>query len=504
MKRRKVAEADTPAFCWRLESRVVSFIRRQGLMPMREGVLAGVSGGPDSLALLFILARRRQALGVRLAVAYFDHGLRGPEGQEEAAFVAALATELGLPFVSGRGDVRSHARAQGLSLEEAARELRYSFLGREAVGLGLALVAVGHTADDQAETVLLHLLRGSGIDGLAGMRPRSPWPLGPPDPAEGRSPALLRPLLTVTRAETEAYCRELGIVPRQDPTNLLLEPLRNRIRHELLPILRRYNPRVDRALCQLAEAAAAATDYLNEDARRLWPELVEDGREELRLRRQELAGLHPALRSRLLAGALRQAGQPSPAYAHLKALEEALTRGAGASFSLGRGLVAVVEPQFLALGKAAPPPSPLPETAIPIPGEVGVGPWLVQAEVMDSGAPVPTSDPFQAHLDLGALGGPSHCVGALAQVGRVGTGGPIVVRSRRPGDRFQPLGMSEAKKLQDLFVDAKVPRRDRDQVPLVCAPWGIAWVVGHRIAERAKITPASRRILRLRFTRREV
>ena len=480
-------------FGQRLERLVLRFAREQGLFAGQKRGLLAVSGGPDSVALLLILAHLREALDLELWVAHFDHGLRRRTQREaERSFVSRLADELSLPFVFGQGDTRAHARQRRLSLEEAARALRYAFLSSQAERLGAGAVATGHTASDQVETVLMHIIRGSGLAGIAGMQPRSPWPF------PGRAGlALVRPLLAVSRRQSERYCQEEGLSPCLDATNLLLEPLRNRVRHELLPLLRRYNPRVEQALLRLAGAASADAAYLDETADLFWQALAQRSGRSVQFPRLELAALSTALQSRLLLAAAQHllgdtpacpAGRPQIEAVHLQAMQAALavrgpSRGKG-RLSLPGGLVFAAQGQSvrLTVGEEAAA-RPIAETPLALPGRTKVAGWRVEAEILPAEAAGPTGDPYEALLDPDAVGS------------------TLTVRSRRLGDRLRPLGLGGEKKLQDLLVDAKVPQDQRDGVPLVCAAWGIAWVVGHRLDERAKVGENARTILRLRFRR---
>ncbi len=439
----------------------------------------GVSGGPDSTALLLILTHLREELGIELAVAHFDHGLRSrQEAEEDAAYVRGLAEGQGLQVNGGRGDVRGHARANRQSIEEAARHLRYAFLAREARRLKARVVAVGHTRDDQAETVLLHILRGSGLDGLVAMRAHSSWPLG-------AGPEVVRPLLDVCREETERYCREVGVAPREDPTNLQLEATRNRVRHELLPLLRRFNPSITDALVRLAAATVADSDYLGAMAEEAWQALAQAEGETVLFPRSGFQALAPALATRLLRRGVRHlAGlEADLEAAHLEALLAALGKRRS-RLSLPGGVVALIDAGHLKLVLGEPRAAAvIPEKPLVVPGRTAVRGWWLEAEIVPPPAK-PSPGPDEAYLDADA-------VGAL-----------ISVRSRRAGDRLRPLGLGGEKKVQDLLVDAKVRREERDGVPLVCAEWGIVWVVGHCIDQRSALTPASRRALRLRFRRR--
>jgi tRNA(Ile)-lysidine synthase len=463
-----------------LQGRVLRFVRRRRVLTPGERVLVAVSGGQDSMALLLILARLAAELDIQLTVAHFDHMLRSrQEARDDEAVVRNLAVGLDLSFVTGAGDVPARARQRRESVEEAARHLRFDFLGREARRIKAKVVALGHTRDDRAETILLHLLRGSGLDGLIGLRPRSAWPLG-------RGPSLARPLLESSRAETLRYCRQAGLTPREDPTNLLLQATRNRLRHEIVPVLRRLNPRLDEALCRLGEATAGAVDYLEAAADTEWQSQasLEDG--EVVFPRRAFASLSPALRARLLHRAVgRLAGAAAGLEAvHVAAVEEVLAKRRG-GVSLPHGLTASVATRDVRIGRSSGMPSPtIVETSLAVPGRTDLPGWTALAEIVRP----PPSQPrprnrFEAWLDSDAVGP------------------QIVVRSRRPGDRLRPLGLGGEKKLQDLLVDARVPREDRNAIPVVCAPWGIAWVVGQRLDERAALREGSRSVLRLRFRR---
>ncbi len=464
-----------------LDARVRRYVRYHRVFDPGERVLLAVSGGQDSLALLLILSRLAEELSIELAVAHFDHRLRSPEeASGDEAAVGGLAGALGLPFAVGSGDTRARARRRRESIEEAARRLRFDFLRREARRLKAGVVVLGHTMDDRAETVLLHLLRGCGLDGLVGLRPRSSWPCG-------RGPALARPLLEMTRIETLRYCQEAGVAPREDPTNLLLDATRNRVRHELLPALRRFNPRLEEALCRLGEAAAGAADYLDAAAEGEWRSLASLSGEGVVFPRRAFGSLAPALRARLLRRALRHlaGGTAELEAVHIAALEEALAKRRG-SVSLPHGLTVAVGAREVRVSSAGPgPPERIAETALAVPGRTALPGWTAVAEIVRPPPPEPRPRTrFEAWLDADALGS------------------QVTVRSRRPGDRLRPLGLGGERKLQNILVDAKVPQEERDAVPIVCASWGIAWVVGHRMDERAALREGSRRALRLRFRRR--
>jgi tRNA(Ile)-lysidine synthase len=413
--------------------------------------------------MLLILSRLAPAFGWRLTVAHFDHRLRGREEAEaDSAFVSGLASSLGLPFVSGTGDVARRARARHESVEQAARVLRYRFLGAQARAAGATAVAVGHTLDDQAETVLLHIVRGSGLDGLAGMRPRSGWPVG-------NGPEVARPLLELRRRDTGRYCRDLGIHPREDATNELLLATRNRVRHEVMPALRALNPRVEEALARLADAASAELAELETLAEEA---LAIAGRREkgtVQLDLETLRRLGGGIRSRVLRRALAVVlGSDAGIEAsHLEALAQLVGSRPG-RLSLPRGIVGLRDSRTLTLRRGEPEvPEEIPEMQLEVPGVTEAGRWRIETKVVQQRAGGKRGRALEVYLDADAVAG------------------GLRVRSRRPGDRMRPRGLGGTKKLQDILVDAKVPRAARDGLPVLVADWGIAWVAGVCVDERA-------------------
>ncbi len=470
-----------------IERRVFRYINAQGLLAAGECVVVGVSGGADSTALLLLLVRLAPRLGLVLHAAHFDHQLRGNKAsEEERETVARLAGDLGVPLTVGSDDVRTYAREKRLGIEEAAREVRYRFLARAAREAGTRIVAVGHTADDQIETVLLHILRGSGLTGLAGMLPRSPWPVAP---AEEHDLTLVRPLLEVRRSETQSYCREMGREPLEDATNRSPRHKRNVVRNELLPLLRAHIPGVDASLLRLARAAATERRALEEAAERALAQsaTIDDStvRFSLASLQQAPAELMPQV-MRLAASKLLGDAKDLTER-HLQAMAAAAAKPAGTELDLPRGLHLHVEygDLVLALNQSAVEALPVDGVPLVVPGVTTAGRWRIEASLYHDNAPLSESA-WEATLDADSL------VGGLR------------ARRRRPGDRFQPLGLPAGrhglageKKLQDVFVDLKVPRRRRDSVPVVEDEVGIVWVAGYRIAERTKLSPSTRRVLRL-------
>ncbi len=464
------------SFMANVEQRFLTFIRHREILRPSERLVVAVSGGPDSTALHLLLTRLQHPLSLDISLAHFDHCLRTPDdARHDRVFVETLAFASGRPFAHGKGDVRARARTRHESLEDAARNLRYQFLRREARKVSATAVATGHTLDDQAETVLLHLLRGSGLDGLRAMQPRASWPFGV-------GPDIARPLLCLRRDETERYCREAGLDPLHDPTNDQPIAVRNRIRNQLLPALRAFNPRVDEALVRLADAAAGDSEFVEIQAGDIWREIAVLSPLSVSFPREPFERLHAALQTRLIRSAISHTlGSSADLEAvHLRTIVEALTR-ARTRLSLPHGIVVTLDSRFLSVRKGQPPVGQrIPETALMLPGRTTVTGWAIDAALIPPPTDPRAATPLEAFLDAEAVGE------------------NLSVRSRRPGDRLRPLGLGGEKKVQDILVDARVPAAQRDGVPIVSSKSGIAWIAGHCIDEAHALTASTKRVIHLR------
>jgi tRNA(Ile)-lysidine synthase len=458
-----------------VERHVLHYMRKHGIIEPGERIVVAVSGGPDSSALLIILARLSAKLRLDITIAHFNHMLRGDEeAVADLHFVRSLALKLDLPLVHGSGDVRGRARRHHLSIEDAARRLRYAFLSEQASAVGASSVALGHTLDDQAETLLLHLIRGSGLTGIRGMQPRASSPFKP-------GPDLTRPLLSLRREETERYCQEVGITPRSDPTNDLPTATRNRVRHEVMPTLRRLNPRIEEALARFAGAAVSDVEYLDELATQAFSSLATSQGSAVTLPRRELAALPRPLASRLIRLAFARAhGTAADLEArHIEAVLYAL-HGPPGSQSFPGAITATIDQASVTIGSGQLPRAAIIDpTALSVPGRTAAGLYEIESRLEPPPPGLIERSPLEAYLDA------------------TKAAEKLSIRSRRPGDRLRPLGLSGEKKLQDVLVDAKVPARERDAIPLVCVGDQIAWVVGHSIDDRYALKPTSRRAIHL-------
>ena len=498
----------------RVLAQVRETIEEYGLLSPGETVVVAVSGGPDSLCLLHLLRRLEKEYGLTLHVAHLHHGLRGPDADADADFVRAIAAGWGLACSVERVDVPALARREGLAFEEAARQARYTFLSRVARRLGARTIAVGHNADDQSETVLMHWLRGSGLAGLRGMLPRTPltdYRLLGSAVGEMDSPALylVRPLLEVPRAEIEAYCERHGLEPRFDRSNLDTTYFRNWLRHTVLPLLAQHNPNIAAVLRRSARVIGDDYVLLRDLLAEAWPRVILT---EPASRAPEAEGIifdltaWRALPTSLQRSTLREAihrlrrSLRNINFVHVEnALRVARDGASGDRATLPQGLMLTVGYDRLTIANAGvtgplpdwpllpPQGEPLP-VVVPGVAQLPGSAWRLEVEVLPRDELSPAweanDDSWQAFADAGAVGG------------------RLWLRTRCAGDRFQPLGMAgHSVKLADFFTNQKIPRPVRDRIPLLEGPGGIVWVCGQRLDERARVTGATERVLRLRFRR---
>jgi len=467
--------------------KVCQTIDKYGLFQPGERVVVGVSGGPDSLCLLHLLTQLRDEYRIEPHVAHLNHQIRGAEAEADAAFVARLAEEWGLPATIEARDVPAYARQERLALEEAARRVRYSFLAEVARKIGAGCIAVGHNADDQVETVIMHWLRGAGLAGLRGMLPLTEY--------EGLR--LVRPLLEVTRAEIEEYCQIHHLQPRFDRSNLDTTYFRNRLRHELIPYLESYNPNIREVVRRAAKVIAADYDFLRSEVERAWERMAIESEGAISFPLEPWSRLHLSLQRALLREAIRRLrkGLRNINWVHIEdALKVINEKPTGAIATLPQGLQLFKSYDRIVVGERMPRPD-LPllsvdSLPIAIPGVTKLPDsyWQLKAEILAreelNEETLANVNPWQAYLDYDR------------------TGSELKLRQRLPGDRFQPLGMRRGKTLQAFMIDAKVPRHLRDEIPIVVSPRQIVWVAGWRIDERVKVTERSKRILHLEFTKR--
>jgi tRNA(Ile)-lysidine synthase len=453
-----------------------SALDTHGLLGGHNHVLLAVSGGADSVALLLAMNGLKRSRGFKITVAHLDHRLRGAEGRGDAEFVEALARRLRVPCVTGRSDVRRLATRKRISIEMAAREARYRFLARTARDCGATAIATAHTADDQAETVLLRLARGSGMSGLAAIRWRGRVSdLGIGIPASEIE--LIRPLLDISRTGIESFLRGQGQAWRTDASNAAPAFHRNRVRHELLPLLEtRLNPSIRTVLRRTAEIVGEEDAWLDEMAAGLVAECVDGGGQ---LAREALIAWPPALVRRAVRVWLVQCGVPAGVvdYAAVERVRALAGQARGTRSVSLKGPWRVVRRYGRLAVEPSRPACPTFRVALNLPGETllpeqGLRVVIVRGEgVVREAGHTPGQLPASASLSRQAVGRRR-----------------LYLRSVQAGDRMQPYGMRGSRKLQDVLVDAKVPADQRGAIPILECGGQIAWLPGYRIAHPFHVT----------------
>lgn len=420
-------------YMYELDERLLASMRKLGLTDTR--LVIACSGGVDSLALVDSLARLRRQLGLELIVAHFEHGIRGAESQSDALFVEKVARARKLAFFVGHADVPREAAARALSIETAARKLRYEFLERIRCARAASYILTAHHADDQAETILMHLLRGSGAAGLTGMRPIS------------LATHIARPLLGMTKQELRDYCLARDLVWREDSTNEEIDCTRNRIRLGLLPTLKRYNPNIVARLNSMGELLLAENDFIERQA------LAEYER----LRGEDARGVYIMLEADIDPVIVRRVvriywaeqldlGAPvNLSQEHTAAIVALMRAGrTGSSLALPQGYTARISYGRLYITR--------PERR-----EASLDDWHI---TLEERAEIPER------------------TGPLEFYFTPRDGEQVTIRYRQPGDFIELK--SGHKKLKDLFIDDKVPREERDAIPLLAVGHEILWVIGRR------------------------
>ncbi|MDX1412646.1 MAG: tRNA lysidine(34) synthetase TilS [Candidatus Promineifilaceae bacterium] len=448
-----------------------------------SNVVIGVSGGPDSLALLHIL--KDIVLPGHLYVGHVNHQLRD-EADEEAAFVASTADSWNIPCRIAEVDVGSIVKQQGLSVEEAARFARYEFLDQLATEVQARIIVVAHHADDQVESIFFNLVRGSGLKGLGGMKIARPL-------VEGSDKILVRPFLDISRLAIERYCQDHDLAPRSDSSNWDLTYRRNYIRHEILPRIQKINPQFNHHLLQLANVMQADDDYLRQLTVQRHDEiLVDRGQNWIRFSRSKWRVLPLSLQRRTLRYCVQQL-HSSPRDLSFRSINQAqdiANNGlTGAKSSLLGDLVLRVAYDEIVIERGARPgridlPQLRADEAIqlPVPGQISLGnDWTLNSEVSIQTLTQirQNRDPWTAYVDI-----------AETEF--------LTVRNRVAGERIQPLGMNaRTASIQDLMVNYKLPAHLRPRWPIVEVDAHPVWIVGYHVDERAKVTERSKRVIKL-------
>jgi tRNA(Ile)-lysidine synthase len=457
-------------------------IAAHSMLERGDHLVVAVSGGPDSVALLRLLFLLTDEFRLHLTTAHLNHGLRTEEADEEEAFVRRLSDAMGIACICRRVDIRALREGKRGSLEEICREERYHFLDETAEKCGAVKIAVGHHRDDQAETVLLHLLRGSGPEGLRGILPVR----------DGR---IIRPLLEVGRSDILAFLKREGLAYQSDSSNESPLFLRNRVRNELIPRLAAsYNPRLIEGLCQTAGILRREDDYLREVVRqtvRRWG--IDPGGEEVAFPIADFLALHVAIQGRIIKWLLEEAAplRNGIGYRHIEAVLLLARRPGGRFVSLDLPFRIRVERAggILRIGKEKERKArkrervnpPRFEYRVEIPAAIHLREigktvhlaWIDKPRIREM-----KDSPETAFMDYDRITP------------------PLVLRNMRPGDRVAPLGAGGTKKLKDYFIDRKIAASCRSGIPLLADAGSIIWIAGERISERVRVTDKTRKVLK--------
>ncbi|MCP4682412.1 MAG: tRNA lysidine(34) synthetase TilS [Desulfobacterales bacterium] len=447
-------------------------ISRYSMITRNDHIVVAVSGGPDSVCLLSVLHELKDELGIELITAHLDHGLRPQEDADETRFVESLANALELPFVTEKAD--SGIKTQKGSLEEKARDIRYQFLEDVKKRHSAQKIALGHTLNDQAETVLMRLLRGSGPSGLSGIPPC-------------RDATIIRPLIQVSRADVLSYLESKGLKYVTDSSNLETRFLRNRIRSHLLPQLEEYQPRIIEVLGQTSEIMRRDEQWLNKEAKK-WLGNKSENRDDgsIQIHLSSFRDIPDALKDRVIRQALNATGGTLRRISsrHIDAVNQmAMGSKPQALVNLPNGLIAKRVYDKLVFSVPGDRQSDSLNYSLDGPGTFHPEACTISLEEIPIDAlPDMGAGPWTAFLDADLITY------------------PLEIRNPRPGDSFIPLGMTGHKKLKDFFIDLKVPSDARERVPILTHKDMPLWICGYRIDDRFKVTSNTKRVLKLKVS----
>ena len=466
-----------------LFNRVRKTIDRYHLLERGDRLIVGVSGGMDSMVLLHLLNACRQEFDLSLIVAHLNHGLRPIESEKEAELVQKETERLGSTFEYGQFDVKEFQKAGGLSLQDAGRRIRFHFFNSLLSKYGAQKIALGHHADDQVETVLLRLMRGSGLKGLKGMLPIR----------EGR---VIRPLLEVWREEIESFAREQGVPYCLDSSNLKRDYLRNRLRLELIPMIEKeYQPNFRAVIMRASVIFREENDYLERGAEEAYQKIVQEGKDALSFKFSGYQSLDKAIQWRVVQKMLiriygREMSCEEEEWPDVNPVYRTLHQPVPSFFlELPHGVCLEKRYDIVSLVKGRARLIPPFEIELAVPGRTFIE--EIGKEVMIE--EISRDDQLAGLAGAAGFNEARH----TAFLDYQNLQFPLKMRNFRPGDRFQPLGVKGTQKLKEFFIDHKIPKFERPKIPLLIAGEVIAWVVDHRIDERVKVTKKTERVLRV-------
>lgn len=456
-----------------MKEKVLDVIRKYNLIEDKDNILIGLSGGPDSMALLFVLLEIKEYIDFNIFVAHVNHGVRGKEALEDEKFVEELANRLNLPYFSKTVNMDEYAKINKMSSEEAGRELRYEFFREVLSKIGGGKIAVAHNKNDQAETLLMRILRGTGLDGLKGM--------------EYKKGDIIRPLLGIERKEIENFLKERNIEYRIDRTNL--EPIygRNKIRLNLIPYIEEnYNPNIIDTLWRTSEIIGIDNDFIEMHCEKIYNSVVKErSKNSIILDGNAFVSQHRSIQYRIIRNCLLEINGSLQGFTYKHISDVVflfLERGTGKSIHLTNNIVAKTSYDNFIIERKEEEENKeffytLKLNSFTYVKEIGYG-FNTKVEPIE-------------HLEIKNIKN-SDFIKYFDYDKVIGN---IYVRNRRSGDRFKPFGMKGSKKIKDYFIDEKIPKDKRDKIPLVVDDKNIIWVVGYRISDQYRITKNTKNVL---------
>ncbi len=459
--------------------KVLDTINRYSMLKYGDKVLVGVSAGPDSVCLLYVLKELREEYNLSLHIAHLHHGFRGSEADEDVRFVKAIGDSLGIPLHIEYVDIPSYIKRARLSKQAGAREVRYKFFYRVAEEIGADKIALGHTADDQIETFLMRVIKGSGPHGLAGIPPVRD--------------KVIRPVIEIYREEIKEYLSERDIRYRIDSSNLSPVYLRNKIRLELIPYLsKEYNPNIIDTLMRNLKILRDEDIFLDEYVEKKYPDLlISESKGHVRFDMEKLASIARPIRRRVLRRAVESIIGEGVVVLSFKHVEDSLSlldNERGGEIHLPCGIIVRKDRKtFGVYLKSEVTPIPSYAYNIAVPGDT---------LIPEAGVTIRTA--ILTSPDKGVKGEKDgNKYKTCFDMGKFSL--PLIVRNRRSGDLFCPQGMGgKKKKIKEYFIDQKIPREERERIPILTSPEGILWIIGYRADERFMVTAATEKILEVR------
>jgi len=457
-----------------LIDKVITAINENNMFNAYDKVIVAVSGGPDSICLLHILNSIKAMFNLTLYAAHLNHCLRGEEADKDEEYVKAFCKNIGIECFSRRVDVNKLSREKALSSESAGREARYVFFNELLDKLGADKIALAHNANDQAETVLMRIIRGSGMEGLIGIKPI-------------RGNIFVRPLINIRRESIESYCRENLLQPRIDKTNLENIYSRNKVRLELIPyIMDNFNSDVISAINRLADTISKDNEYLEEIAHKKYKSYC-DEKDNKVIINKEVFLEKEAILTRILRLSLNavKGNLYNVEKKHIYDIINLQKCGTGKKLTLPDGIIGFnnYENIELSISKVALSNGVKDEYIIKINEKVNLSAFDIEvsARLINNDKKINFKENSHVkYFDYDKING------------------NIIIRTRKDGDKFKPFGMKGSKKLKDFFMDLKIPQDERKEIPLICFGETIAWVVNYRISENFKVDKETRNILEIK------